>query len=197
MIELSSLKEWLGGPSGVDQILTELEARAVDLVEHEAERHFGASETFTEILAGTGQRTLWLNEAPTAITSVEYRFYPGDSWTEIASGNDDGFELRAPSSGAGVARLIRKGGYLWARDYEYRVIYDFGYEPGSEPPEIRQAVLDLVTMKYNERTTSGMQSETIGDYSYNVAQTEAGGAAIPDFVTRAVSRWRRSTRTLA
>lgn len=197
MIDLPDLLEWLGSPTGVDSLLVALEARAVDIVERETERHFGTSETFTEILQGTGRTTLWLNEAPSAVTSVEYRTYVGEDWTTITASADDGYELQDPTSDSGGARLLRKGGFLWTRGYDFRVIYDFGYAAGSEPPEIRQAVIDLVTAKYRQRERQGLKSETIGEYSYTTDSMGTGDIASVPGLKRALSRWRRSTRELA
>ncbi len=197
MIPLGDLLDWLGNPSGVDGLVRDLEERAVDIVERETERHFGTSETFTEMLTGSGEQRLWLAEAPSEITSVEERAYPGADWTTLTAAADDGYELRAPTSGSGVASLVRLGGYSWKYGYDYRVIYDFGYDEGAEPLEIRQAVLDLVAATYQQRQTLGLKSETIGDYSYTTS-TEGGGdiSSMPG-LRRMLSRWRRKTRTSA
>lgn len=201
MIDLADLKAWLGDPQGenVDALLTALEARAVDLVENETERYFGTSTTHTEILKGDATRRLWLNEAPSSLTSIEERYRPGYTWTAITEGDSDGWELRQPKSSSGVASVHRKNGHVWLWEYEYRVVYEFGYAAGNEPPEIRQAVLDLVALAYRGRGKEGLRSENIGDYSYTAlrrADGSAGAFGVPG-LTRTLSRWRRKTRTLA
>lgn len=193
MIDIAELKRWVGNPiePGVDELLADLEARAVAMLETEAERHFGESTTLTEYARGRGSDELRLNEAPTAITSVHYRLHPGDTWTEIAEGDDDGFELVAPSTTAGKAVLRRKFTLTWSRAYEYRVIYDFGYTAGSEPGQIRQAVLDLVALKFYERGREGLESYKAGDVSWKVlafnGRRDIG--AVPG-LARTVERWR-------
>jgi hypothetical protein len=200
VIGLSDMKEWLGEPSepGVDSLLVSLEERAVDLVESETERHFGGTETFEEHLEGDGTRTLYLNENPTSLASVEERQFVGDSWTAVTGGDSDGWELRAPKSPSGTARVLRKKGHVWTYGWEYRVTYDFGYSPGNEPPEIRQAVMDLVALKYHERGREGLRSASLGDHSYTTLADGMGRRdlmAVPG-LERTLRRWRRSRRTV-
>lgn len=197
MIDIADLKAWLGNPTeaGVDTLLTSLEARAVDLVQRETERYFGASESHTEILLGNGSTVLWLKERPSALTSVEERLGPGDAWVAVGENDEDGWELRTPSSDTAGKRLLRKNGHLWLPNYEYRIIYTFGYAAGDEPPEIRQAVIDLVALKYHERGREGLRSETIGDYSYTALADGVGKRdlyAVPG-IARILLRWRGRT----
>lgn len=201
MIEISELKAWLGNPrgEGMTSLLTALEARAVDIVTGETERYFGAETGHTEIVGGEGARRLWLNENPSFVTSIEERCHPGDAWTEIAEGDSDGWELRQANAPSGTATVDRKNGFVWRYDYEYRVVYDFGYTAGSEPGEIRQAVMDLVALKFAERTRAGLRSESIGDYSYTTLADSMGRRdlrAVPG-LTETLRRWRRGTRMMA
>ncbi len=164
MIAIDDLKEFLGHPDadGVTDVLTVLEAMAVELVQDETGRYFGAEVTRTEYIDGDGTRDLHLAENPTAITSVGQRRHIGDSYTTITEGNTDGFEIRAPTSGSGRARLLRKGALGWYEGYEHRVIYEFGYTAGAEPDRIRQAVTDLVALKWNSRGREGLRSWNAG-----------------------------------
>ena len=140
MIAIPTLKSWLGLPDepGVTALLTTLETMAVSFMENETGRHFGASETKTEFIEGDGTRDLHLNENATAITSVGQRLHIGDTFDTITEGNSDGFEIRAPRSEAGRARLLRKGSIGWYDGYEYKVIYEFGYATDLEPVRIRK-----------------------------------------------------------
>lgn len=164
MIAIEDLKSWLGNPdeSGVTDLLEELEEMAVGLVQDETGRFFGAEETRTEYITGDGTRDLHLNENPTAITSVGRRLLIGDSFQTITEGETDGFELRAPESAVGRAKLLRKAGLGWSDGYEHRVIYEFGYAAGAEPVRIRQAVLDLVALKYHGRGYEGLKTFAAG-----------------------------------
>ena len=170
MIAIATLKTWLGDPDepGVTALLTTLETMAVQLVEDETGRFFGATETRTEYIEGDGTRDLHLAENPTAITSVGARRYIGDSFETITEGNTDGFEIRAPRSDSGRARLLRKASLVWTDGFEHRVIYEFGYKAGSEPLRIRQAVMDLVALKYHGRGLEGLKSFAAGGVSRTV-----------------------------
>ncbi len=161
MIALGELKDWLHVSSGTDDaLIVLLEKRAVEFVETVTGRHFGVSAIFTEILRGTGDNTLWLNELPSSLTSVHDRAGVGDSWVEIATGDADGWELLAP-------RLLRNRGYAWLRNRSYRVIYAFGYATNAEPAMINQLVRDLTKLKYDERCSNlAVASERLGDEAY-------------------------------
>ena len=160
MIAIDELRSWLGNPDepGVTEILEDLEEMAVELVQDETGRFFGAEETRTEYIIGDGTRALHLNENPTAITSVGQRRIIGDSFQTITEGSSDGFELRAPESDVGRAKLLRKAGLGWSDGYEHRVIYEFGYASDDEPARIRQAVMDLVALKYHSRGREGLRN---------------------------------------
>lgn len=164
MIAIATLKSWLGNPDepGVTELLTTLETMAVELVQDETGRYFGASATRTEHIIGDGTRDLHLAENATAITSVGARRYIGDSYETVTEGNTDGFEIRAPRGDAGRARLLRKGSLSWSDGYEHKVIYEFGYASNAEPERIRQAVMDLVALKYHGRGYEGLKSFAAG-----------------------------------
>ncbi len=164
MIAIATLKAHLGNPDaeGVTEVLTALEAMAVELVQDETGRYFGASTTRTEYIEGDGTGALHLAENATAITSVGQRRHIGDSYTTITEGNTDGFEIRAPTADSGRARLLRKGSLGWYDGYGHRVIYEFGYTAGAEPDRIRQAVIDLVALKWNSRGREGLRSWNAG-----------------------------------
>ena len=67
-----------------------------------------------------------------------------------------------------------------------RCTYDRGYAVDSGPAEFRGLVLDLVVLRWRARSHEGMQSETLGDYSYTVKDLEK--AAEWPAICR---RWRR------
>lgn len=195
MIDVAELKTWLGNPSepGLTDLLTALEADAVGLLEYETERYFGAEVEHTEELVGDGSEKLRIRERPSAITSVEYRSLPGESWTAIAGGDEDGWELRLPASESAGGILVRKNGNVWTDNYEFRVIYDFGYTPGQEPGEIRLAVMRIVSFLYRDRGREGLRSESVGDYSFSILAETSGKrdilSAVPG-LDRTIRRWR-------
>lgn len=195
MISVEDLLAWLGNPSesDVDTLLEALEERAVDFIQNETDRYFGADAEQTEYVVGDGSGKLYIRERPADITSVEYRTAPGEAWIAITEGASDGWELRLPRSETDGGYLLRKGGSVWTSDYEFRVIYDFGYTAGAEPGEIRQAVIDVVAFLYNERGREGLKSETIGDYSYSIMAEATGKRSILTSIPgleRIIQRWK-------
>ena len=190
MIAEAELKSWLGNPEeeGVTELLTDLETMAVQFVEDETGRFFGASATKTEYIIGDGSRDLYLNENATAITSVGQRRLIGDSYETITEADTDGFEIRAPRSDSGRARLLRKGSLGWYDGYEHRVIYEFGYATDAEPTRIRQAVKDLVALKYHSRGREGLKSFAAGGASSSYIDS-SDVAQIPG-LARTLALWR-------
>lgn len=162
MILLHELKDYIKVSEGSDDaLLVLLEDRAVEFVEDLTGRYFGPPIAHTEYIDGNGTGTIWLAESPSSITSVRERYGAGDAWTAIVEGADDGFELRG-------SRLLRKDG-TWAYGYEYEVVYTFGYtaDASAEPGPIRQLVMDLVKLKYDERCSNlAVQSERLGAEQY-------------------------------
>jgi hypothetical protein len=199
VIGITDLEEFLGIEKDTDTpLLTALELAASDFVTQETERYFDVETTHVEVIGGSGNSILWLNENPATITSVEERLGPGESWTAITEGDADGWERQAPNSGTAGARVLRKYPQVWRWGYEYRVTYDFGYDAGDEPPEIRQAVKDLVALRYSDRGRQGLKSERIGDYSYTTLSDAVGNRdvfALPG-LARTLGRWRKRTRTV-
>lgn len=171
MLALEELKDWLKVEGDDDDTaLRALEQRAVAFLEAETGRYLRAAAETTVYVSGRGTRELHLPDPPAAeaeIVQVVERAYPGDTGTTITAADDDGFVVRSAS-------LVRKGGYRWQRGYEYEVTYERGYAAdASEPdyltdaPEVaRQAVLDLVALKWRGRGSEALRSETIGGYSY-------------------------------
>lgn len=186
MIALADLKALLDeGGTDHDSFLTLQEAAAVEFVQRYTGRYFGASEQAEQIVPGVGTNTLWLADDAAAVASVHESIYPGAAESEILAGDVDGFVIRG-------RRLVRKGGSVWRRGHEYRVIYTRGYAAGNEPADIRGAVLELVRYRYGQRKAGadGMKSESIGGYSYTLADAKealSGNAGVMDVL----GHWRR------
>lgn len=172
MISLETLKAALEiTDSNRDILINEMIPRALAFIETYTGRYFGETSGTEEIVPGTGTRSLWLTDLPVSedspadeIPSVVEHENPGDAGTTILADDDNGFTLRTK----GVeARLVRKGGGVWTRGYEYAVAYTRGYEVDAGPADIEQVVIDLIGLRLNtggER--AGLRSETIGGYSY-------------------------------
>lgn len=189
MIEVSDLTRWLDIATPTDAemlLLNDLETRAVAFIERQANRHFGASQTFVETFTGLDSSVIWLNESPASITQVRTRAWVGDTWVIVATGDDDGWELRG-------RRLMRKSPFVWTTGYEIEVTYDFGYTAGQEPSDIRQLVFDLVKLKWDLRTdAAGVAAEKVGPHSITYAQgTFTGELAQIPWVADTLDSWRR------
>ena len=187
LIALDETKTFLGVTGSADDtLLNGIITRVIDFIEVQTGRYFDEDASHTEYFDGNATDTLYLNEPATSITSVHYRNYPGDTWTEITAGADDGFELRD-------RMLIRKGYYSWQVGVEYRVIYAFGYATG--PEDVRQLAMDLVKMKYGEAkidaNAGALQSYRIGDTAWTRALGISNDSlmSIP-WVAETISYWR-------
>lgn len=181
MVPLSELKDWLDVTgTDDDNLLTNMEKRAVAFLEEQTNRYFGAERTVVEIVSGAGDDVLWLREPPVSITSVERRDAIGTGWETVDSTY---YELDPINQ----RKLFRLGGYVWAKGRRnYKITYKDGYATGSEPLDVYQAVIDLVAAQYRTMGAEGVKSERMGDYQYTIAD-------INDMprVRETISAWRR------
>lgn len=164
LVQLEVLKRALGVTgSGSDAALTEAEARAAAFVERQTGRRFGAAQERTEYVDGPGCDTIWLAGRiaglPAATVEVAERIRRfGPEWTLL---DEDAFEARERA-------IVRVDGQAFLRGAEYRIVYPDGF--AAVPGDVQELVIELVT-GMNDRASgaSGIQSETIGDYSYSLA----------------------------
>lgn len=202
MVDIEIIKERLGltGNSAFDAMLTAMEAAAAAFVENETHRYFGAERITTEALKGTGTQNLFLAEAPLTVVglAVDEQAYAGDP-NPVAMALNTDFEIRyAPRN---AAKLVRWLGNLWWRGREYVVTYVDGYawiDPYANdiaaPDEIREVVMRLVTAMFATFKAAGqgaIQSESIDNYSYTLADVKEGAADVLDFARRTLAHWKR------
>lgn len=177
MIKLAELRRMLGGddvvPVTENATLVALEKAAVEFIQTQTRRYFGPVKDFKEVIAGTGVGHIWLRAVPvdqpdfdynSAIVSVDERQFVND--TPIAV---EDFEVRSLD---GEVQLIRHAGGVWTDGRDYTVTYRMGYEPGTEPADIRQLVKDLVAYRWESMGREGLKSETLGGYSYTAFDHE-------------------------
>ena len=171
MIGLEELKDYLGitdADTSEDAVLVELEANALAFIETQTGRYFGPPAEYEEIVEGIGVRRLWLSDVPIVsdyqedLVEVLERRYAGADETALTIDTD--FLVRIAGRTAWLARTGDTG--KWASGYEYTLTYYRGYEPGSEPGDIRQLILDLVSVKRTLKGREALRSETAPDYSY-------------------------------
>lgn len=149
MIDLPALKAALNIPEGYtehDDYLAALEAAAVSYVQHRTGWYWGPSEDVTTYLWGMGSPDLWLPDHASAVGEVvERSFYGVDRMLDASV-----YTLRLEPGSTHGLRLIRLDG-IWHPDAEYAVTYTRGYAEGEEPGDIRQAVIGLVALWFEQR----------------------------------------------
>ena len=141
MISVADLKAYLGGSFTVaeEAILTDLEERAVALVERATGRYFGASGSHTYTLEGTGDTSIWVNDTLSAVTSVSIRGEVGEDWTALESTDYEQYG----------SEFMRANGLKWPDGRALvKIVATRGYATDAEPGPIRQLVLDLVNWQY-------------------------------------------------
>lgn len=181
MIPLDELKAYLGieeSDTSQDDRLVELERNAVAFIEAQTQRYFGPPQEFEEVLEGNGRRRLWLSEPPVEdpsdsdgiLVGLAEAAYPGAAPTDPALEEGTDFLLRYMGNAGApgyTGTVVRTGsGTVWTLTYEYTATYWRGYESGSEPGDIRQLVLDLVSVRQSLLGREGFRSESAPDYSY-------------------------------
>jgi hypothetical protein len=141
VISLADLKAYLGGTftTADEAILTDLEERAVALVERATGRYFGASGSHTYTLEGSGDTSVWVNDTLSAVTSVSTRDAVGEDWTALES---DDYEQYG-------SEFLRASGLAWPDGRALvQIVATRGYATDAEPGPIRQLVLDLVNWQF-------------------------------------------------
>jgi hypothetical protein len=154
-------------------LLEELRDAALAFLSESTSRYFGPIREVTEWVHGFGTSSLWLDDTPEGEAVVRHDGEELNGWT-----------LRGE-------RLVRDRGVWWP-EKEYEVTYSQGYTSETLPPDIRQAVIDLIATRWTQKGREGLQSETIGGYSYTVAQGgNSDGWTITDMVERTIRNWRK------
>lgn len=156
VVPLGDLREWLGVEVGTqhDELLTALEARAVDQVGKLCHLRLAASGSVTEYHNGSGSYVLWLDYPATAVASVSTRAFITDAWTALGSTTYelDGRKLYGLDVWPEGTRNIK-------------VVYTAGYTaPLSTtiPRDVYQLILDYCKHMYREGRVMG-QDELVLD----------------------------------
>lgn len=180
MIELEDVKAWLKiTVDTYDQVLTDLEERAVETIQRDLDWYFGPPRDAVEVLNGTGSDAMYLRQPPVGgEVTLETRYSVTGDWTAVPAEN---WEL----DGRG---LFCSPGFRWQRGRRnFRASYQEGFE--AAPGDIQQVVLELIGATWRTRGKEGLQSERIGDYAYVNAQM--GAVRSTSAYAEARSNWRR------
>lgn len=167
MISLAALKEYLKideDETADDDLLEEMEEAAVSIIENETGRYFGPVVELVETLSGNGWAPIWLRADPleegeyVQPFALELRAFPDGTWESVA---DTDFEV----DGGRLYPLV----YWTPGRRTLRATYWAGYETGSEPADIQQAVRELVAKMYHHRLPFAVGT-TIAELPYSVQQ---------------------------
>ena len=186
IVPIAYLKAALGVVgSGEDTLLEQLEAKAAAWVEEQTgKRYFGTPREATEYAEGKNATRLILRghiADPDEVPTVTEQLTPSSTPKAFTE-----FQRRGDV-------LVRTDGQPWYAGAEYAVSYDEGYPTGDAPGDIQQLVVALVEkMRDIALDADGIQSETIGDYSYSLEADAVAGGSLRDIEKATLNRWRRS-----
>jgi hypothetical protein len=191
VISTTKLRAALQLPTTFSEVLLgDLRDRAVAFVERQTGRYFGLPVEQVDILTGTGTRHLSLTELVVdgeAVAVIEQE-YAGADATGLEPST--GFQVRHTGYSSVLTRV---GGDRWALDREYLVTYTRGYVVDSGPGDIEQLIVALVGLRIAGMGADGIQTETIGGYSYSKyaihAYEDGDMRSIPGAV-RTIEAWK-------
>lgn len=209
---LSRLKQYLKVQNDDNDDLLKFYIRAAtSQIEQMTGRTSGGfvNGSFTETLSGENYESIqlsnWPIESVTSVTTIavdgstdtvastDYRFDPQTgvlsllaAQTVLIHGHTDrdGFatNIGGPSLGFGRRPAFGRG----VRNVQ--VVYVGGYDPDEIPENLQLACLILAASRYREgENDNGMQSETLGDYSY----TRRPSSEAQEQVTSLIQQFRR------
>ena len=151
LTSLDNIKAYLGLATGNDDALL---ARMVTSVSTYVQQWMGRqilNAAYTETRSGTGSQIMALHHYPvTAVTSLVVD-------NVIIPAAADSFSPGYSFDG----RFLYLNGYLFRKGRTNVVVgYVAGY--ASVPPELEQAAIELIAMRYRERDRVGHQSKSLG-----------------------------------
>ena len=154
---------------------------------------------YTEYHDGRGTPYLKLREQP-AISVTSVHDDPGRTWASDSLLSSGDYAVDLPN---GEVRLIKwSGANAFIRDTEespgyldetlnVRVIYRAGYETADIPSELKLLLAELVQFQINTVSQSGLDSESIGAYSYTKAPAALNMlAAISPMGQATIASWK-------
>lgn len=139
--------------AGADELLRDLIASEQSLIEQYVECRL-ESATYTETLDGNNVTLLPVNNWP--ITAVSSVTVDGVAWTFAPAGSAQvGYRFNK--------RSLIAVGQRWPEDHQNVVVtYTAGFAPGSpEMSTAKQACIELVVYRFNERSRQGVASKSI------------------------------------
>ena len=160
---LANLKEHLGITVGTDDsLLTNIINRSTDIIEAYCDGRRFAETTYTnEEYSGTGTQLINLRNYPvTSLTAYDWNTGTAGStdWNSLQSEF-----IKAIDDGQGPGQVYYETGFVEGMK-NYRFSYVAGY--ATIPNDLEEACLEMCSWIFNDRKSKGLQSETLGEYSY-------------------------------
>ena len=147
---LANVKAWLGLPQVADDAVI---ARLISGVSANIQAWLGrtiALATYTETRDGSGNAAIILKHAPVAsITSLAINGLAVPAATGLA---DNGYRLAGRKLVLNTSLFTRAVGNV-------AVVYQAGY--ATTPPDLEQAAIELIALRYRERDRIGHTSKTL------------------------------------
>lgn len=148
MIRLVDLKRHLKvdpDQTADDTLIVEMEQAAVAYLQNATGCYFGPVAEISEVLSANGWASIWLQGPPILDDedrpfALERRTYPAGAWEAVESAD---YEV----DGARLYPLV----YWSPALRSLRASYWAGYAEGAEPPDVQQAVRELVAKMYDHR----------------------------------------------
>lgn len=178
-VSTADIKTMLGiSGSAQDAKIALLAPQAQALIERAIGRTLEQA-TYTETYDGRGAPTLILKHRPVAsITSIKDSL--SRDWAGTTAMDSSGYAFQADE---GIVTLD-PGASDWPEDWplagrfsdgnqNVQVVYVAGYLAASIPADILGLVVDLVAAKLNAGAKAGLKSESLGDYSYTLADLDS------------------------
>lgn len=186
MISVTELKRVLGiavTDTSRDIDLARIEAAALAKFERLTNRYFGEPKQVTTYISASGRSGRLYVDGPVIVDgeadpprALVISTRDGSTWTDTDAADYD----------IDVELIVLRDAFWPSGTRNIRVTYWTGYEAGSEPPEVRAAVLAITCDLWDEMQSGSAQSESLGGYSYTRgAELESG------IVADAVKLWRR------
>lgn len=148
---LGKVKAWMGISNTADDVQLERLITAVSEYIQTWLNRTIASKSYVDVVDGHGGSAIMLSNYP--VTAVASVVVDGQPVPVATSSTGPGYRFNST--------MIVLNGYAFTRGFQNVTIsYTAGY--AATPPEIEQACIELVALRYKERDRIGQQSKAVG-----------------------------------
>ena len=186
IVTLAQAKDWLGIATATpaqDAALTALIVRMQAVIEKALDWYFDVAREKIEYFDGNERGTLFLRQPPADAADVVVSIRTGvgyDDWEELVLGTDYEVDGR---------KLIHADYWLYGRR-NIKAEYEEGF--ATPPGDIVQVLLESLESRVITGAAAGTtDSETLGDYSYNLADVGTADLERAGSWSEVYNSWRR------